>query len=110
MAKKRIPKKIEKTIHNYIIGLRKDKLPINKVILFGSFAKGNQHEWSDIDLCVVSPKFKDFFDTLQYLFSKREYTPGHHIEPMGFNLRDFNSKDSALVQEIKKHGIEIKIK
>ncbi len=29
-----------------------------KIILFGSQARGKTHEWSDVDLIVVSPKFK----------------------------------------------------
>jgi len=30
---------------------------VEKIILFGSYANGTQHEWSDIDLVVVSPDF-----------------------------------------------------
>jgi predicted nucleotidyltransferase len=32
---------------------------ISKVILFGSYAKNQQGEWSDIDLAVVSTDVKD---------------------------------------------------
>ncbi len=34
-------------------------LTFHKVILFGSAAKGVTHEWSDIDLLLVSDQFGD---------------------------------------------------
>ena len=30
-----------------------------KVLLFGSYSKGNPHEWSDIDVAVIVPKIDD---------------------------------------------------
>lgn len=109
MVKKRIPKKVEKKISEYIKVLREDKLPIKKVILFGSYAKGTQHKWSDIDLCVISPKFENPFDAMQYLWLKRIDDSGLTIEPIGFNSKGFNDKYSSLVYEIKKTGIEIPV-
>src|SRR3989344_7901113 len=32
--------------------------PVQKMILFGSQAKGKIHKWSDVDLLIVSHKFK----------------------------------------------------
>jgi len=52
MAKKRIPKQVEKKIKEYVDILKADNLPIKKVILYGSYAKGRQHKWSDIDVCI----------------------------------------------------------
>ncbi len=41
-----------------------------KVFLFGSMAKGNMHEWSDIDLLLISDQFNEnVFDNLK-LYSK----------------------------------------
>jgi predicted nucleotidyltransferase len=34
-------------------------IPDAKVILFGSYAKGTEHEDSDLDLCVVGDAFTD---------------------------------------------------
>ena len=34
------------------------EVPIYKMLFFGSYAKGNPHKWSDIDLIVVSAKFR----------------------------------------------------
>lgn len=109
MPKKTIPKKVKRNIYNYIALLKKDNLPIQKVILFGSYAKGTQHEWSDIDLCIISPKFKSAWKALGYLWEKRTDHTTPSIEPVGFSPEDFEDED-ALIHEIKKTGIEIKFK
>jgi hypothetical protein len=108
MVKKKIPEKVKKEIDSYIEVLKEDKLPIKQVILFGSYAKGNPNKWSDIDLCIISEKFGNAFDTLQYLWIKRRKNYGLTIEPVGFNPRDFEDED-ALIHEIKKTGIEVEI-
>lgn len=109
MVKKAIQKKVKKEIIKYIAGLKKDRLPIDKVILFGSYAKGAQHKWSDIDICVISPKFKNAWKATGYLWSKRQITDIRYaIEPVGFNPKDYK-EGSSLINEIKKTGIEIKI-
>lgn len=108
MAKKRIPKKVEQEIKEYVKVLKKDKLPIKKVYLYGSYAKGSQHKWSDIDLCIISSNFNDPWKALRYLWKKRTISDVRYtIEPVGFNPRDFNN--SSLANEIKKHGIEMKV-
>ncbi|OGQ44561.1 MAG: hypothetical protein A3H42_06190 [Deltaproteobacteria bacterium RIFCSPLOWO2_02_FULL_46_8] len=86
--------------------LHKDRLPIQKVYLFGSYARGNPHRWSDIDLCVVSPRFTDPWKATQYLWSKRTTDRGRTIEPVGFSPKDFQH-ESPLTREIKKTGIEV---
>ncbi|MFC1613219.1 nucleotidyltransferase domain-containing protein [Patescibacteria group bacterium] len=107
MPKKRIPKTLEKKIYEYIDILKKDNLPINKVILFGSYAKGTQHKWSDVDLCIISPKFKNPMKAMDYLWQKRIFDMKYTIEPIGFNPKDFNDKYSSIIHEIKTTGIEI---
>jgi len=109
MATKRIPKKISKKIKEFTATLDKDKLPIQEVYLFGSYAKGTSHKWSDIDICVISPRFTDPWDAMQYLWHKRPpindaYEPP--IEPIGFSPKDFY-EGGTLINEIKRHGIKI---
>jgi predicted nucleotidyltransferase len=41
---------LNKSITDYINDVRKD-MPIDKAYLFGSYAKGNPEEWSDIGIC-----------------------------------------------------------
>ena len=108
MVKKKIPEKINKTVRGYAIRLSKqEKLPISKVIVFGSHARGKTRKWSDIDVCVVSPKFKDSIQALNYLLQIRndkEVKSG--LEPIGFSMNDFK-KSSPLINEIRKTGIRV---
>lgn len=110
MAKKPIPKKVISEIEDYIKKLKEDKLPIEKVIIFGSYAKGTQNKSSDIDICIISPKFKDAWKAMEYLWSKRELKdPNYAIEPIGLNSKDLKDKYSALSSEIRNTGIEMTI-
>ena len=106
MAKKRIPKKIIKIVQGYAKRLSdQEKLPIDKVIIFGSTAKGKTHKWSDVDVCIISPRFKDEFKALQFLWTRRsrqEVMAG--LEPVGFSSKDFQ-EGSSLIQEIKRTGV-----
>jgi uncharacterized protein len=45
-------------INKFIDNSSKDNINISEVILFGSYAKGTNHEWSDIDIAVVSNDFE----------------------------------------------------
>lgn len=65
MAKNKIPEGLNKVILNYIDSLKADALPIKSVFLFGSYAKGFPRPDSDVDLCVISPKFSDYIDAIQ---------------------------------------------
>lgn len=103
---KKIPKSVIKEITDYINLLQKDNLPIERVVLFGSYAKGTQHTWSDIDLCIISPKFRNSWKATQYLWSKRTNDTGLTIEPVGFSPLDYKN-ESSLIAEIKRTGIQV---
>lgn len=107
MPSGKISRKVKNSIDSYIKVLKEDDLPIRHVFLFGSYARGNAKSWSDIDLCIISPRFKDPWEALQYLWSKRVDDVGTTIEPVGFSPKDF-AGESPLVTEVKRFGIEIK--
>lgn len=108
MVKKRIPAKIKKVAKNYVERLvKEDNLKVNKVIIFGSHTKGMTHKWSDIDICVISPRFKDKFEALQFLWTRRsdeDVMAG--LEPVGFSQKIFK-EGSSLIREIERTGVEI---
>ncbi|MBI4691823.1 MAG: nucleotidyltransferase domain-containing protein [Candidatus Terrybacteria bacterium] len=110
MVKKIIPSKINKIVKGYTQRLsEKENIPIKKVIIFGSQIKGKSHRWSDIDVCIISPRFSAPLDALYFLFKKRnqeEVMAG--LEPIGFSEKDFKSGGS-LIREIQKTGIELKV-
>jgi len=109
MVKRNIDKKILDQIRDYKRVLEKNKIQIDKLILFGSFAKGTQKEWSDIDLCVVSPQFgKNRFEERVKLMKLSIYG-GENIEPHPYNLKDLRNKWDPLASEINKYGLEIPV-
>src|SRR3989338_3676947 len=105
MARQRIPKKVRAGIQRYIDILKKEHIPLERVILFGSYAKGRQHRWSDVDLCIVSPYFKNSFNALQLLWSMRPLDSTVRIEPVGFHPKDFSDRYDSLIHEIRSTGI-----
>lgn len=106
MAQARIPKDIQIRTRRFVNLLRQENFPVQKVILFGSHAKGKATKWSDVDLCVISRKFghkKGLIDPWDYLWKKRFELKDYGIEPLGFHPNDFVEED-PLVWEIKKNG------
>jgi predicted nucleotidyltransferase len=77
-----------------------------KIILFGSYAKGNFHEGSDIDIAVV---FKDYGNLIemQLELMRLRRKIDSRIEPHPFRESDFNISN-PLVNEIIKYGQEIR--
>jgi len=58
------------TAKSFISDCKTNGLTFYKVFIFGSVVKGNLHEWSDIDLLMVSDQFNEnIFDNLK-LYSK----------------------------------------
>jgi len=107
MAKKTLSKTVEKKVRSYARRLEQDGLPISRVVVFGSYAKGATRRYSDIDVCVVSPCFDDAFSALQYLWTRKNQKE-INIEPVGFSPKDYR-EGSSLINEIKRHGIQIKV-
>jgi len=110
MAKKKYTtKEVKSNIKNYVSYLKKEHgLPIKSVYLFGSYAKGRARDWSDVDVCIISPKFKKM-DGISYLFGKlRKKDVRNLIEPVGYAPEDFVD-ENPLVWEIKTTGREIKV-
>jgi predicted nucleotidyltransferase len=86
----------------------KDKgIPVAKLIIFGSYAKGKAKGYSDIDLAIVSPKFgEDPVLELQFLL-KLSRSVDDRIEPIPVSLEEYRAGTSPLVFEVKKFGKEI---
>ncbi len=79
-----------------------------KYVLFGSWAKGKVHAWSDIDFCVISPLFKDRYDDsvkLKRLASDIDPL----LEPVVLFPEDLNDKYYTLAAEIKACGITLNL-
>jgi uncharacterized protein len=81
------------------------KYNIKQAFLFGSFAKGNYHDDSDIDIAIIVNNVVDIIDTQIDLMKLRRKID-LRIEPHPFMTIDFN-QSNPVVYEILKYGITI---
>lgn len=78
-----------------------------RIILFGSYAKGNYNEDSDIDIAVVFKDYSNLLDMQLELMRLRRKIDSR-IEPHPFRESEFDLSN-PIVSEIIKYGQEIKI-
>lgn len=91
------------SVKKYIEELRKNNIPVQDAIIFGSYAKGYPNEESDIDVALVSPVFTgDRFEDRRRIVPLRRKID-NRIEPMPFTPEDF-LRGGILIDEIKKTG------
>lgn len=88
---------------------KRDKMPISKIFVFGSYAKNEANEDSDLDLCFISSKFKDIIEAEAYLRAKIYFILKQNIavDVVAYRPEDFE-ETVPLVYEIRRHGKEIK--
>jgi uncharacterized protein len=93
-----------KNIKKYILELERNKIPIKKAILSGSYAKGLAKPESDIDVALISDVFSgDRFKDRRRIIPLRRKIDSR-IEPLPFTPEDFDN-GGMLAEEIKKNGI-----
>lgn len=101
-----IPQEVLNVTIDYISKLKK-QIPVEKVILFGSYAKGTYTADSDVDLAVFSSAFDNMsrVDGLTFLLVQ---ALGYKIDlqPQPYTMKDY-VEHTGLVDEILKTGIEI---
>ena len=101
-----IPDKVKETINKFLLLLKENKIPIKQAILFGSYAKGNYHEWSDIDIALVSDIFEGNRINDRSMIRKITLSVSCDIEVLPYNPQDFTNED-PFVKEIIDNGIAI---
>ena len=105
MAKSQVT--VVDAIREYVDELNK-AIKVDKVILFGSQVTGNTHEWSDIDLLVLSHDFAnmDFIKRLELLATAK--IRGHcdlAIEAIGHTPEEYDAANHlTFLGEIKRTG------
>lgn len=107
MDKKRIKKELKTKIRLFADKLNKQGINIDKVLLFGSHASGHAKSYSDVDLCVVSPKFGK--DSIQEAANLRliSNTIDWRIEPHPFNPSNLKVIEDPFIYQIMTTGIRI---
>jgi predicted nucleotidyltransferase len=93
-------------VRNYAREICNTGINLKKVILYGSFAKETQHEWSDIDVALVADEFEGLPTDHNYFSHIGIKKPYIRIEANTYSTSYFQQSD-PFIEEIKNTGIEI---
>ena len=103
--------KIKNLVLQYIRNLESLGISIQKVIIFGSQAKGDFRNDSDIDIAVISKDFEKMglWDRAKYLGRAARDIP-YPIEALGFSPSQLRAAEQGtILDEITRSGVEVKI-
>ncbi|MBI4147276.1 nucleotidyltransferase domain-containing protein [Candidatus Woesearchaeota archaeon] len=86
------------------------EIKLNKMILFGSRAKGKPTRYSDFDLILVSPSFRRKKSFNRPIGLHKYWHLDYPVDFLCYTPREFNrlKKQITIVREAVKEGIEIK--
>ena len=101
-----IPPEVMTIIKRFIDELEKNNIPIKEAILFGSYAKGNYHDWSDIDLALVSDVFEGERFRDRSKIRRIKLAVSCDLEPLPYRPEDFTI-DDPFVQKIIETGTRV---
>ncbi len=97
------------TVRRYLSVLPTVGIHASRAVLFGSFARGEADQYSDIDLVVIAPEFdagRDF-DTIKNLW-ETTLLADNRIEPIPCGEREWESGDGRPILEIaRREGVVI---
>ena len=81
---------------------------VKAIILFGSYAKGTNHEDSDIDIAIITDDIKsnDVFDE-QLNLKKLRRNIDYRIEPHLIEVDDYDNIETPFVKEVIDTGIKV---
>jgi hypothetical protein len=110
MSEKNVTKK---TISNLLKKLFREKgISLERIVIFGSFAKGLQKEDSDIDIIVVSPDFRG-----KSIFERVKQTTGidrelvrrtkKPFDIMYYSDEEWEAGNSLIINAAKEEGLVI---
>ncbi len=103
------PDFVTEQIERFIARLSRE-LEVEQVILFGSFAYGRPHRWSDIDVVVLSPAFAglDRVARLEWLERIAWEAATHAVEPIGLTPEEYTQASPlSLLGEVREKGIVV---
>ena len=94
-----------------IIKNQKKEYHAQKVILYGSYARGDMTTESDVDLLVIAPTHERFFESMATVRRLlRDFRKGLAIAPLVFTEEEINQrkeKGDQFIAEILEKGVEI---
>jgi len=104
-----VEKSIVTSVQNYISALLERGIPVSFCMVFGSHARGETHEWSDIDLLVVSPIFDGGYPREKvFQLWRTAAVTDNRIEPIPCGEKQWEEDDvSTIVEVARREGIRV---
>lgn len=97
---------IKKIINNLAKTLMANHIAVDKIILYGSYAKGTPRAYSDIDIAIISPDFKGkkIFE-IQAILARLLSQYLSIAEVIGYSSDEFRTASpETFIGEIKRTG------
>jgi len=94
---------VKDKVNFFIEKLNENGIKIEKAYIFGSYSKGIENKWSDIDVAIISSNLTDDRFNERLRLMKIASNIDNRIEPVPYNLNTFVEED-PLVWEILKTG------
>ena len=99
------------SVQSYLESIEREGVDSPVGVIFGSQATGGTHEWSDIDLVVVSPRFDSEYgcpevDMLWRIAGRLD----SRIEPIPCGEKEWEEDDSRAIVEIaRREGVKVTV-
>ncbi len=99
---------VVRSVRCFLSAVSETGTPITFGVVFGSQATGRAHQWSDIDLLVVSPRYDKHRnrDELDNLWSRAAHVDSR-LEPIPCGEIEWREDDSRAIVEIARREGEI---
>ncbi|MFH0795103.1 MAG: nucleotidyltransferase domain-containing protein [bacterium] len=104
-----VDKSTQLTVQRYLRAVREAGINARRAVVFGSHARGEANEWSDIDLVVIAPELDNLTDRrlVSKLWELRAHTDSR-IEPVPCGERQWETDGASPILEIaRREGILI---
>ena len=100
-----VDKTIVKIVQDCLWNVNQNGIPVRFGVLFGSYVKGTAHQWSDIDLLVVSPFYDKHRTHKKWaeLWQIAAHTDSR-IEPIPVGEKQYEEDDSMIIEIARREG------
>jgi predicted nucleotidyltransferase len=103
-----VSKSVVRVIKKYLSAVSERGIPVTAGVVFGSYAKGKPHQWSDIDLLVVSSRFdknsnRRDIDLLWHVAAEVD----SRIEPIAVGEKQYKEDNSSWIIAVARREGEI---
>ena len=87
----------------------REHLSPDVLVFFGSRVDGRPDEWSDIDLFIVSPKFRGMRPLQRMEHFRKIARPQMHVDAICYTPEEYERmvNEPSLIREIMKSGLRI---